>query len=75
MNFDEQHIGKIKFTILGSSSAAISMLLESMYSNYGLDFTVQVVKNIKTKNELPYHMDNISVDVVDSKNWRHNLQM
>jgi sugar O-acyltransferase (sialic acid O-acetyltransferase NeuD family) len=61
------------YRILGHANAALSIIIDSLYSRYGEDFRVEIISNIDAeKNEyadLDYLLDDIRIEEIHYKSW------
>jgi len=61
------------YRILGHANAALSIIIDSLYSRYGENFRVEIISNIDAKSNeyanLDYILDDIRIEEFHYKSW------
>lgn len=56
--------------ILGCSFSHISMIMESLYSIHGSDFTAEIIQNMKADEALAFEIPNVEILFTSYNDWK-----
>lgn len=60
-----------EYVILGKSNSTLAMIFDIIHNIHGLDFSVKIIENIVSEDDLPYRMTGVECKNIFHTDWDH----